>query len=145
MTNRYCGATEYAYNVAHHSILVSYLVEEKNAMFALLHDASESFIHDINTPVKRLIEPAYGPLELAFMRAIATKFGFDLDDEEAARDVKKADKRMLLAEVRDLLPCGYVNLRPDVEPASVRIQPWTARRSEEEFLKRFNELCSSSS
>jgi len=57
---RFNGQTDWHYSVAQHSVLVArYLLARYNdttlALQGLLHDASESVICDLPTPVKRLI------------------------------------------------------------------------------------------
>ena len=44
-------------SVAQHSVLVSELVEDRSAaLWGLLHDASEAYLHDLTRPLKRAIE-----------------------------------------------------------------------------------------
>lgn len=53
-TLRYNGHMVEDYMVAHHCVIMSYLVDEEYALEALLHDAAETYLGDIIWPVKAL-------------------------------------------------------------------------------------------
>lgn len=78
LINRYTGATLFPYSVAEHSLLVSYVVERyapEHALVALMHDATEAYLTDLNRPVKSGL-PAYKALEQKnWERAVAPAFG----------------------------------------------------------------------
>ena len=59
---RYGGQCPRPYTVAEHSVHVSHLVPPEYAFEALMHDASEAFIGDVVTPLKRKL-PEYKKLE----------------------------------------------------------------------------------
>ena len=44
---RFAGHVPLYYSVAQHSLLVSELLDERTAMWGLLHDASEAYLHDL--------------------------------------------------------------------------------------------------
>jgi len=71
---RFNGHIKHDHTVAHHSIIMSYLVPEKYALEALLHDASESYIGDIVHPVKRMF-PEVAELEDRLLHIIMEKYG----------------------------------------------------------------------
>ena len=52
LTCRWTGHTRYHYSVAQHSWYFSYLVPKEFALSALLHDASEAYLGDMNRPLK---------------------------------------------------------------------------------------------
>ena len=107
---RYAGALG-DYTVAQHSIHVMQSVRSnwpgdesyglKDAMrLALLHDASEAYIHDMPTPAKILLSD-YVNLEHRIMGAIFKKFNVV---SEWTQLVKEADASMCGTEVRLFLP-----------------------------------------
>jgi 5'-deoxynucleotidase YfbR-like HD superfamily hydrolase len=95
---RFGGAIKSFYSVAEHSILVCDLCNI-DKLSGLLHDASEAYLCDIPTPLKKLL-PEYLKIEDRFMRVIADKFNFKypLSDE-----VKEADKKALEIEYEKLI------------------------------------------
>lgn len=128
---RYTGALDKHYSVANHSVLVSYAVEKEHALAALMHDSSESFMNDLNSPLKALI-PAYKRLEIKVEKEIFKRFGLKFPMHPS---IKVADTNILQAENYYLR--GIDNkLGPYFKP----IKAWTAEKSKKEFLKRFNEL-----
>lgn len=92
-TCRFAGQCEY-YSVAQHSILVAMLAPAKLRPVALLHDASEAYIHDIAKPTKNLIS-GYAPIEEAFERAIFKKFKVYF---ELLKEIKPYDMQALQIE-----------------------------------------------
>ncbi len=75
MICRFAGHTKYFYSVAEHSIITSYRVENKHKLAALLHDASEAYLLDIPSPLKKKLR-RYKNAEYKLMRIIAEKFKF---------------------------------------------------------------------
>lgn len=73
---RYNGHIPYAYTVARHSILMSYVVPEEFAMEALLHDSGEAFISDVVYPLKRLL-PQIDEIEDTITALVMKKFNLD--------------------------------------------------------------------
>lgn len=102
MICRFSGNTTRFYSVAEHSINCSYIVPEHLALQALLHDATEAYVGDLNKPLKGIC-PNYQDIEHHLWLVIANKFGVpeELDDM-----VKGADLMMLHEEKIQLLkPC----------------------------------------
>jgi uncharacterized protein len=127
------------YSVAEHSVHTSYQVPAELALCALLHDATEAYIGDLITPIKKNI-PAFEEVESIVWLAIAARFNLPWI---LPPEVYAADRTMLLIEARDLLhpvgepkPWGHAN--PPITP--VTLGNWTARVAEEKFLSRFHEL-----
>lgn len=139
---RFSGHTKFFYSVAQHSVLVSLICKPEDALWGLLHDASEGYLVDMPTPLKILPEfKWFVEVENKLQKLIAVSFGLDEDQPES---VHYADKAMLLAEKRDLMPychedewqIKYVG----IEPYANIIKPLTPKQSEKEFLKRFKAL-----
>ncbi len=139
---RFNGHTKQFYSIAQHSVIVASLVAPKYALFGLLHDASEAYIGDVTSPLKRLLHSAYNPIERRIMDVVARKFGFVMD-EAAAAAVKVADMTVFAMEARDLMPRNklYDFTYP---PEPYKIQPWSSSLSEVGFMKAFLELTNAS-
>ena len=101
INNRFTGHTPFPYSVAEHSIYVSFMVgtDPLMCLTALLHDASEAYLVDIASPVKRELSQ-YRDLEDRIMSAISYKFGtyYPLPDI-----VHKADKEQTFTEAECLM------------------------------------------
>lgn len=139
---RFGGHVGAFYSVAQHSVLASHLVGVDDALWALLHDASEAYLGDIPTPLKRTgAFRDYHALEALWQRTIYQAMG--LVGEEPA-SVAVADLQLLLAEADVLLPGGPLawadDLRGRVEPAAVKILPVPPAQAEAGFLARYRAL-----
>lgn len=137
---RYTGHTFTPYFVAHHSVFVSSIVPPELRFEGLMHDATEAYIGDISSPLKRLIGPRIKEIERSVWLAIAKRFGLP---EKESREVKYADLVALATEKRDLLPpvpagWHWDPLPPPREDATIR--PWSSEVAEEVFLSRFRDL-----
>lgn len=132
---RFTGHTREFYSTAQHAYLVSTIVPKEHALWGLLHDGSETYISDIASPIKRSAEfgDYYKEFEDRLTEAIATRFGLPYPMPD---DIKIADKMMLRAEQRDLMP----NDPSEGEQYPERIVPWKPYESEQMFLKRYAEL-----
>lgn len=92
-----------AYSVAEHSIHVSYLVPEEHALAALMHDATEAYLGDIPSPLKRLLGAVYKDLETSWALEIGKRFGLGTQLAHLPEAVKKADLIALEMERHDLM------------------------------------------
>lgn len=138
---RYTGHCNEFYSVAQHSVLVSRIVPPELAMVGLMHDASEAYLGDVNTHLKKLL-PEYAVLEEKVSKAIAFQFHLPVKLPVA---VKLADLEMLMTEKRDLMPTPIEtdgdNDWPRVEPRSdVVVIPQSPAEAKASFLARYNEL-----
>ena len=142
---RFAGHCREPYSVAQHSVLVSRACDPRDALWGLLHDASEAYLQDMIRPLKRSpgFADRYLEAEVRLQAVICDRFG--LPCEEPA-SVHRADVAVLLAEARDLLappPAtwkeaqrGSDNVRAIEEP----IIPWRWEAARHLFLVRFAEL-----
>lgn len=136
---RFTGHTSQHYSVAQHCLLVSYLCKPENALQGLLHDASEAYLTDIATPIKRLPElVGYRELEKGVQRAIFKHFGVP---EVETDDVKQADRLVLGIEAQTFLTELHPDWKMPVEPPPfLKIQTETPEEVEEFFLLRAYDL-----
>lgn len=129
---RFTGHTSKFYSVAQHCCLVSDILPKNLKLQGLLHDAQESYCSDIASPLKRCL-PQYIELENRIEVIIADKFDFPFP---MPSEIKVADMRLLVTEMRDLMKGGdYKNL-PFV-PLDNKIRPWSSKKAREEYLKRY--------
>lgn len=135
---RFTGNCRKFYSVAQHSNYVSQLVAPENAMWGLLHDASEAYIADVSHPVKHTAEMAnYRAIEKGLMFHICKKFGLSLNEP---KDVSKADQILLFTEKRDLMGPSPRPWRDGPAPMAEKIIPWGPEQAEAAFLARYKAL-----
>lgn len=137
---RFLGHTRVFYSVAEHSVRVSDGCDYSDALWGLLHDASEAYLADVSKPVKQLdcLAP-YRDAEERVMRVVAERFGLTWQEPES---VKAADRRMLAIEAHSLLasmPDGWWPPRTEA-CRDVILEPWSPEQAEKRFLERFYEL-----
>ena len=111
------------YSVGQHSLLVSSLLEESGfeehvQLQGLLHDASEAYLTDLNTPTKQHV-PGYKMAEMRAQKSICKKFGLPYPFHHA---VKQADNEAFDKEKPNLLPpySKNSNYIPEMPPSTVR-------------------------
>lgn len=151
---RFTGHVREFYSVAQHCVLVSRWVEEVAilggasdeearalALEALLHDATEAYLNDVSTPVKRQADLAgYRAAEERLRLAIVERFGLPREESPL---VKEGDRALLVAEARDLLPGGTEGFEayvPSVEWSVRPIWPMSPKLARAAFLGRYQEL-----
>jgi hypothetical protein len=103
---RFTGHCRYFYSVAQHSVLcyelskALYPLDPNLWLAVLMHDAQESYLNDISTPLKALL-PRYQELESELEAIIAEKFNLSGFYKST---VKYIDRSMLKAEKKHLFP-----------------------------------------
>ncbi len=108
---RFTGAVIYPYSVAEHSYRVAREVQKiKPGIYleALLHDAAEAYIGDMNRPLKHYtpVGEPYRMIEGRIEEAVIQKFMLAYSPEIMAF-IKEMDQRLYETEKRDLLtPLG---------------------------------------
>jgi hypothetical protein len=138
MLCRYGGHVSSFYSVAEHCVLMSLAVSPENALWALLHDATEAYMGDLIRPLKRAL-PAYAEAEDRLMVVICERFGLG---PVCPAEVKEADNRILRDE-RDALksppPMPWVSLE-NVPALGVPIGGWDPEYAKRRYLDRLDEL-----
>lgn len=140
---RFTGHVAEFFSVAQHSVIVSMVVPEEDAMHGLLHDASEAYICDIAKPIKSLPgwEP-YRAIEHRLQRAIYDRFG--LGEEPAS--IKQADYRMLVTEACELMSpmhpdwFAVIEQKARYDGMSLRGYCWSPTDAKATFLRCFHAL-----
>lgn len=136
---RYAGHSKGFYSIAQHSVYVSRECSPRNALWGLLHDASEAYLCDIPAPLKQHL-PDYRGFERRFERLIAEVFW--LDPDEIPDEVHLVDKAMLRIEHRDVMGHYCRHWPADDLPAlDLEIGGlWEPGFARERFLHTWSEL-----
>lgn len=92
---RFAGQTLEPYSIAQHCVLVAHLAPLEIKLEALMHDSSEAYIHDIQKPLKIIINDLYEPIETKWMKAIFKKYNLNYESLSA---IKPFDMDMLQIE-----------------------------------------------
>jgi len=136
MMCRFGGHCDRFYSVAEHSVLLSWKVPQEDALWALLHDASEAYIADIVRPAKRFIN-GYKEMEVRIMAAVCGAFNLPIIPPPS---VKRADTAILADEAAQIMgtkPKDWILPEP---PLGVRIIGLTPSAAKRAFLDRFQSL-----
>lgn len=136
---RFTGHVREFYSVAQHSYYVSVVAGPKHALAGLLHDATEAYVGDVASPLKRLL-PEYKKIEERIWLNIALQYGISSD---LPKEVHDADLRMLVTEKNMLMPRLQKDPQhwPDVRPVLMPIiQPLPPKQAKALFLRRYADL-----
>lgn len=133
---RFVGACTRFYSVAQHSIILSHRVPEEFALWGLMHDASEAYIGDLSSPVKKDMF-LFKEMERKILRVIAGCFGLKWPVPQA---IKEADLRMRATERRDVMRRTYWDWEIGAEPYEQFIMPIGSIQAEVSFLSRYNTI-----
>jgi uncharacterized protein len=134
---RYGGHVSRFYSVAEHCFLMSYAVAPENALWALLHDATEAYMGDVIRPLKSTL-PTYRAAEDHLMTVICDRFGLGWD---CPAEVKAADNRILLDERRALMwPPAQPWAVEHLSPLGVDVTGWGPDEAEHRYLSRLRQL-----
>jgi uncharacterized protein len=138
MQCRFTGHCKKFYSVAQHSVLVSYLCDSQDALWGLLHDASEAYLVDVPRPLKRSGKfEAYLEYEKKMQEAICRRFGLPLQEPWS---VKCADQVMLATEARDLMSPLHKDWDWPYDAVPFVIKAIGPEEAKDLFMKRFFEL-----
>lgn len=134
---RFAGHSRAFYSVAQHCVHVADLCEPQDALWGLLHDASEAYLVDVPSPVKLAPEMApYREIERLVMGEICERFALA---SVMPTSVAMADQCMLATEARDLMGDPQDWHLP-IPPKERRIEPWEPERAAAMFLGSFRRL-----
>lgn len=128
---RFNGHTTEFYSVAQHSLFVSNLLPPDNALEGLLHDATEAYMRDIPSPLKKLLFD-YQKLEKRMDRAIRKKFGLP---PIMSKIVKDCDLLALWHEMHSFT-------QHEVPSTYPYLIPLTSEQAYSAFIARYKELIS---
>jgi len=138
MQCRFTGHTKKFYSVAQHSVYVSHICNEEDALWGLLHDASEAYLVDVPRPLKRSGKfQAYLDYEAQMQEAICKRFGLPIQEPPS---VKKADTKLLATEARDLMSPLHSDWVNRATPLPFTIDAWEPQKAKNMFMQRFYEL-----
>jgi hypothetical protein len=136
---RFGGAVRTHYSVAQHSLIVADILPPRLKLRGLLHDATEAYIGDMVSPLKRFM-PEYREVEGRIWAAIVARFGLPETTDTEKAEIKRADNIALVTERRDLLLNFPYTWSVTETPLAAPIAPMTAREAEIKFLETFDEL-----
>lgn len=136
MLCRYGGHCNRFFSVAEHSVLLSKHVSAPNALWALLHDASEAYLVDVPRPIKSSLV-GYRDAEDRIMAAVCERFGLSPAMPE---EVKSADTAILTDERLQNMKDAPVPWSTDDDPLGIALYYWTPSQATDEFMSRFTLL-----
>jgi len=122
---RFGGHLPRFYSVAEHSLNCSYLIDDPELKLeALMHDASEAYLLDIPSPIKKNLTN-YKQIEDGLMKVIFEKFGLSYPLHEK---VKEVDAIVLQTEWNCLM----------LQLDHWKLEMKYANQIKEDFIKMFN-------
>lgn len=135
---RFGGHSTSFYSVAQHCVLVSLMCPPEDALWGLVHDATEAYLIDLPSPLKKAPEfEFYRLAERQLMDVVCDVF--KLPHEEPA-SVKLVDKRILATEARDLTFTEGRGWTTQADPYDFNIKPWTSEHARVRYISRLHEL-----
>ena len=150
MKCRYAGHCNRFFSVGQHSYYMSNYSTPEDALWALLHDASEAYLPDVPRPIKASLA-GFKAIETVILRCIATRFELPWHSPHGfPTTVKDIDNRILLDEMEQLMTRPEFRLERGseppawelgTEPLGIDIECWLAKKAEKWFLHRYHELC----
>jgi hypothetical protein len=141
---RFSGHTRAFYSVAQHSVLVSRLLRKwgyslEVQLWGLVHDASEAYLIDLPSPLKR--DPRFAfylDAESEVMEVICQALDLPVEQPLAVKD---ADSVLLSTEVRDLMtPTSGNWAQLTHAPMEALIEPWSSDVARKVFLSVLHSL-----
>lgn len=141
---RFTGHTTSFWSVAQHSVLVSHACDPEYALQGLLHDAGEAYLPDVAAPIKAAVHihdgvafATYAEVEDDLLRHIGRTLGFTLPLHAS---VKRADRRLLATEQRDVMVARPWWKPSEYEPLAFRLEPCDPYVAKQRFIQRWHEI-----
>ena len=136
MQCRFNGHLLKFYSVAEHSVRVAAQCSPENALWGLLHDASEAYCADLPSPLKEEMVK-YKEMENKVQQVVCKKFGLPIKEP---LEIKKYDIILRVTEMRDLRKNGQITGHGQFKPLSDKIEPWSQEKAKKLFLETFELL-----
>ena len=133
---RFNGHCRGFYSVAEHSVRVSRILDGRERLWGLLHDAAEAYISDLPRPLKATA-PGFRAAEDRLLEVIVARFGLAWP---MPAHVAHADEVLLATEMRDLMAPPPAPWLLDARPLAETVVPVAPDAAERMFLARFAEL-----
>ncbi len=137
MLVRWTGHVNQFYSVAEHSFLISLNCGDNplDQLWGLLHDAPESVLGDMSSPLKALPEfAAFRLLERRIMSAICLRFGLPMHEPAIVRQCDTAIRCNERRALRGAVP------KYGERPLPASIEGWSPKKAEAMFLAQFHSL-----
>jgi hypothetical protein len=134
---RFAGHCMHFYSVAEHCVHVSKVLPHEFALAGLLHDAAEAYLVDVPRPIKPFLKEYAGFEEVLITHIFAR---FNVSKSFNSKEIINADEAVLSAESYQVMSCPPVDWGISVPPADIKVQFWTPKKAEQNFLKRFYTL-----
>lgn len=145
MQCRFAGHCKEFISIAQHSVNVSLHVPEEDALWGLLHDASEAYVTDIPRPLKHSSEMrGFCEIEERIQKVIARRFGLKWPMPPS---VKEQDAIELLTEWESFKPLGGMKWNgtlSHLEPREDALTSYAPPQAKRIFLERFKTLTEAS-
>ncbi len=137
---RYSGGTVRFYSVAQHSLNCyrlcrEFQFDEKAQLYLLLHDASEAYLSDVPTPVKKLL-PDYLEIESGLMDVIYKRFNLDTPNRSDLAIINRIDAQMLAYEIPNLIP-NLDGIQPNISLMDIELD--FKERDHDKIRKEFED------
>ena len=133
MLCRFGGHCLRYYSVAEHSVLMTRRASQPNRLVTLLHDASEAYLVDMPSPVKKSM-PEYRIAEGMVQVALAKKYALPYPFPGEVHDL---DTRILTDEVQQNMAPRPQPWDVGAEPLGVTLQFWSPEQACYEFLREY--------
>lgn len=138
------GRVDRYYSVAEHVTLCAWYARDQlgwgpdGVLAALLHDAAEAYINDLNRAVKHAVGAGYKAVEDAVQQCILRKYGLVETSRRLAAGIKDIDRRIVPLEKAAIMRHQREWAYDQFEPLEgVAIGCWQPRTAKMMFLNMF--------